>query len=267
LLVQGLFAQSARLYSVRGDELWKRDHPRLPRLLPQWIGFLDAGHLLAHHVTAKGKAAGFDTLDLQGQVVDTWNAPENWTNAAINPDRRLLAVLSGDLRSKMLIIDYPSRKVIRTESNPTWLYPDGSRSESSSWYFAEAGKTMCAVGNVESHDIHPQCWDIDSGQKIGAYERFLEGAPAGASIHGSRLVLTQSLFLWRRRGSETISGGRVVWDFRAGTEVAAWEPGTQNVEAIGGVQPILQPAPVAISSTGRYVAEGADGILRIYELP
>jgi hypothetical protein len=182
--MQGLFAQSAKLYSVQGNELWKRDHPRLG--LPQWIiGFLDAGHLLAHHITDKGKAAGFDTLDLQGKVIDSWTAPANWTSAAMNADRRLLAAFSGDVRSKMLIIDYPSRQVIQSESNPTWLYRDGGRSESASWYFAEAGKTICAVGNVESHDLHTQCWDIDTGQKIAEYEGFLEGAPAVASIHGA----------------------------------------------------------------------------------
>jgi hypothetical protein len=90
-------------------------------------------------------------------VIDTWSAPKNWTSAVINPDRRLLAAFSGDLRTKMLIIDYPSKKVIQTESNPTWLYRDGDRSVGAAWYFAEAGKTICAVGNVKSRGINTQC--------------------------------------------------------------------------------------------------------------
>jgi WD40 repeat protein len=268
LVVEGLFAQSAKLYNVRGDELWKSDHPRLGGLLPQWIvGFLDPGHLLAYHISAKGKAAGFDTLDPQGRVIDTWSAPKNWTSAAINPDRRLFAAFSGDLRIKLLIIDYASKKVVQSESNATWLYRDGNRSVGAAWYFAEAGKSICAVGNVKSREMHAQCWDIDSGQTIAEYRRFLEGAPAAASAHGSRLVLTQSWFLPSGRGSETFSGGRVIWDFRSGTEIAAWEPGTQAVETASDVPRIIQPAPVAISSTGRYVAEAAEGILRIYEMP
>jgi hypothetical protein len=59
----------------------------------------------------------------------------------------------------------------------------------------------------------------------------------------------------------------VVWDFRSGIEVAAWEPGTQTVETARDFQRIVRPAPAAISSTGRYIAEGTEGILRIYELP
>jgi hypothetical protein len=56
-----------------------------------------------------------------------------------------------------------------------------------------------------------------SAEKIAEYERFLEGAPAAASAHGSRVVLTQSWVLGNNRARrETFSGGRVVWDFRSG---------------------------------------------------
>jgi hypothetical protein len=49
---------------------------------------------------------------------------------------------------------------------------------------------------------------------------------------------------------------RVVWDFCSGIEVAAWE-----------VPQIAWTGHVAISSTGRYVAETAGALLRIYHLP
>jgi WD40 repeat protein len=269
LVVQGMLNGGAQLYNVRGDQLWKRDHPGKQVLLEPWIaGFIDPGHLLAHHVPAKGEPEGFDTLDLQGQVVDTWTAPKQWRGGSINSDRQLLAVFSDFAQSKLLIIDYPSKKVLQINSGATWLYRDGGRSALATAYFAESGKTICTVGSAQSHDTHAQCWDIDSGRKIAEYERFLDGAPAAASAHGSRIVLTQSWVLGNNRtGHETFSGGRVVWDFRSGAEVAAWAPAVQSVETNGNIRDIAEPSSVAISSTGRYIAEGADGILRIYELP
>jgi WD40 repeat protein len=268
LVVQGMVNGGAQLYNVRGDQLWKRDHPGKQVLLEPWIvGFIDPGHLLAHHVPARGDPDGFDTLDLDGQVVDTWTASKQWRGASIDSGRHLLAVFSDYAQSKLLVIDYPSKKVLQINSGSTWLYRDGGRSALATAYFAESGKTICTVGSPESHDTQAQCWDVDSGQKIAEYERFLGGAPAAASSHGPRLVLTQSWVLGNNRsGRETFSGGRVVWDFRSDAEVAAWNPAVQSVEN-GNVRDIAQPAPVAISSTGRYVAEGADGILRIYELP
>jgi WD40 repeat protein len=269
LVVQGMLSGSAQLYNVRGSQLWKREHPGKQVLLEPWIvGFIDPDHLLAHHVPTKGGPDGFETLDLQGQVVDTWTASKQWRGGSINSDRHLLAVFSDFAQSKLLIIDYPSKKVMRIQSDPTWLYRDGGRSALITAYFAQNGKTICTVGSAKSHDTHAQCWDLDSGQKIADFERFLGGRPAAASAHGSRIVLTQSWVLGNNRtGRETFSGGRVVWDFRSGAEVAAWAPAVQSLDRDRNVRDIAQPAPVAISPTGRYVAEGADGMLRIYELP
>jgi hypothetical protein len=81
-------------------------------------------------------------------------------------------------------------------------------------------------------------------------------------------VLTQGWVLGNNRtGRERFSGGRVVWDFRSSAEVAAWAPAVQYLETDRNVRDVAQPAPAAISPSGRYVAEGADGMLRIYELP
>jgi len=269
LVVQGMVNGGAQLYDVRGSQLWKREHPGKQVLLEPWIvGFIDPDHLLAHHVPAKGEPDGFETLDLQGQVVDTWTASKQWRGGSINSDRHLLAIFSDFAQSKLLIIDYPSKKVMRIQSDPTWLYRDGNRSALATAYFAESGKTICTVGSAESHDMHAQCRDVDSGQKIAEYERFLGGAPAAASVQGSRIVLTQGWVLGNNRtGRERFSGGRVVWDFRSSAEVAAWAPAVQYLETDRNVRDVAQPAPAAISPSGRYVAEGADGMLRIYELP
>ena len=266
LLVQvgSLFNGSANLYNLRGDALWKLDHPKSKPWLAPWIvGFLDTEHLLAHHVLSNGSASGFDTMDLQGHVTDTWTTSKEWNGAVLNSDRHLLAVFSDQEQSKLLIVDYSSKKVFPIKSDPTWLYRDGNRSWRISAYFAESGKTICTVGSAESRDTLPQCWDADSGRKFAEYKRFPGGLPAAASAHGSRIVLTQGWFIPRKKDSEKFSGGRVVWDFRSGREVATLEAQGQSPDKYG----IVHPAPIAISATGHYLAEGANGILRIYELP
>jgi hypothetical protein len=256
----------AKLYSVRGNQLW--EHVNAGQTM--WdadggvFGFLDPEHLLARQISDKGKPVGFETLDLQGHVIDTWPEQKQWHVAAMNPDRHLVAVFPDRYLSKTLIIDYPSKRVIQTKSNPTWLYPGGGRSQGVLEYFVEAGKTICTVGSAESRAVDAECRDVDSGHKIAEFHRFTGGWPAAASDRASRLVLTQETRFWSRKGNEIDAyGERVVWDFRSGAEIAAWGIRGQSSGANG----VIQPSAVAISSTGHYLAEGADGSFQIYELP
>ncbi len=227
------------------------------------FGFLDSKHLLAISTPAKGMPAAFETLDLQGQVVDTSTVPKHWTVADISPERGLLAVLT-DHASKTLVVDYTSKKVILTRDNPHSNYAyfyEGGRWQ----YFTQSGKTLCSVGSVGTgdpqFDTTTECWDVDSGRKIAHFDPFLGGAPAAASSHGSRLVLTRTRSFPKR---DTVlvfpQGERVVWDFSFDVEIAAWE-----VPQIANSSYIFDH--VAISSSGRYVAEAAGTLLRIYQLP
>jgi hypothetical protein len=129
-----------------------------------------------------------------------------------------------------------------------------------------------------------ECRDVDSGTKINEFRRFQggtsarefqsfqEGDPPEASTQGSRLLLTHiTPFPSKDKldvtGKTVVYGERVVWDFRSGAEVATWgmpQDVWKNVTH-SFTQPV--PVPIVISATGRYIAEGAGGVLRIYELP
>jgi hypothetical protein len=253
----------AKLLNLRGDQLWARDAPQSlrPSRRPagEVFGFLDNDDLIAE-LLAKHKPAAFATLDLQGQVTGTWPVPKKWTIEAVSPDRRLLAVFSDEYPSKALIVNYSSESVIRSQSSATWLYRNGVRAQAAVQFFTEAGRTLCGVQGPENEAWPAQCWDVDTGQKIAEFHGFSGGWPAAASAHASRLVLTQFRTFFRRQIDSY--GERVVWDFRSGAEVASMPVQGQNLWDVE-----LQPAPIAISATGHYLAEGADGILRIYELP
>jgi hypothetical protein len=99
VLVQG-FANNrnpsngiVKLWDLKGDELLHRDGPGFSEDRPVGgiFGILDPEHLLARSIPVKGTPAAFETINLQGQVVDTWTVPKHWTVVDISPDRGLLA--------------------------------------------------------------------------------------------------------------------------------------------------------------------------------
>jgi len=247
----------AKLWNLRGEELSHHDGRAI-------FGFLDAEHLLARGIPAKTTNGAFETIDLNGQVVDTWAAPEHWMVVDISSDRHLLAVLPDDQATQTLVVDYPSKKVVLTQDNP---YQDLSKSRGNQTreFFAEGGRTLCSVGSAliseSKFDLATECWDVDSGKRIAKFDGFRGGTPAAASSRGSRIVLTHyTMVRATERPPVNVGVDYVVWDYRSGTQVAAWKAPTRTT--------IAQHAPfVAISSTGRYLAEIVGDVLRIYELP
>jgi hypothetical protein len=272
VLVQGVNQNSRNPYKegivtiwdLEGNELLRRNGPGLSADIPAGgvFGFLDASHLLARRIPAKGPPA-FETINLQGGTADTWTVPKHWRVVDMSPDRSLLAVLT-DRFLKTLIVEYPSKKVILSKDNPYGR----TGGDGGSWqYFTEKGKTLCSVGSVgrlnPELDTVTECWDVDSGKKVAQFDGFRGGAPAAASSGGSRLVLTHNTaFPLKNSGLLFPRGERIVWDFRSDTVVASWE--APQVASVGAM-PIYDSA--AISASARYVAESAGAVFRIYELP
>jgi hypothetical protein len=169
---------------------------------------------------------------------------------------------TNDPQTKTFVLDYQTKAIVQpwSEGGPFW---DQS--------FAEGGKSVCAVGGYGRGSLHAQCWDVASGKRIAEFNGFTGGQPAAVSTRGSRVVLTHIRFF--RGITEEFDmksyKNRVVWDFRTGKEVVAWAPQTQ-VSETGSSHQLENPtewAPFAISPTGRYLAEGGNGVLRIYSLP
>ena len=249
-----------KVWNLRGEELFRRT---LLDIGPPGgiFGFLDPEHLLVRGGSTR-KRHEFEILDLHGKVVDTWTVPKHWRVVDISPDRHLLAVLSDEQAAQTLVVDYPSKQVVLAKDNPyDFLLASGGSGE----YFTEDGRTLCSVGSVgdPQFDTVTECWDVDSGKRIAKFDGFLGGAPAAASSHGSRLVLTNNAVLPKRSAALVyFHAERVVWDFRAGTEFAAWDTPQTVVP-----NPSHIHDSVVISSTGRYVAETVGALLRIYEIP
>ncbi len=217
------------MYNIRGELLWTGPHSG------PLLGFVAPGRILTLHNKANGHFAGFDTIDIP--------------TSAVTPS-------------------------VRGESEPRHTLSEHSIGR----IFAENGKTLCGAALVGSFKNYPVCWDVDTGRTIAEFRGVDGGEPASASTRGSRMVLSNvneiaGDYLVRsgarsRPGAET-RGGRVVWDFRSGTEVAAWRPSAAKTawpNGLGvGVSDLF--APVAISPSGNYVAEAVGDELHIYQIP
>lgn len=214
------------------------------------------------------------TIDLDGRVLEEFTLPKDWEGAmrTINPDRHLMVFETSipydkcgerDCASRF-VVDYTTKRVVQR-----WEWPGGPLGQT---YFAEAGRTLCGATDSGRDSRWTQCYDVASGERVAEFKGFKGGYPAAASVGASRMVLSH-IDLIRGINEEFDRDSykdRVVWDFRAGGEVAEWTPltrvqehdydGTSTRRTTGW-------GPFAISSSGHYLAEGGNGTLRIYEIP
>ncbi len=266
-----------KAYNLRGELLWTGPSSG------GMAGFIDPGHLLVRHRQRNHKPAGFDTINVRTSAVTPWPVPRHWMFAAMNPDRRLVAMFPDSEKTKTVIVDYATGKVLQSMKNQVSdLY----------WYgpmfvhFAEHGKAVCfAALDAQSFSVrfsnYPICRDVDTGRTIAELKTVDGGEPADASSAGTRVVLTNlngfpgasRTEAESRSKADAISGpglqtysGNVVWDVRSGEEIAAWKPGDLRLALLG--QPLAGTVPtVAISSSGKYVVMGFGDEVRVYELP
>jgi hypothetical protein len=188
--------------------------------------------------------------------------------------------------SKTVIVDYATGKVVQSLTNQNQATCSGgafpvcelANYSAPQVYFAENGKTLCEAAAVGSFKNYPVCRDISTGKTIAEFRDVDGGLPASVSTGGARMVLSRLNYLpaanYRKNwgantpGAETWAG-RLVWDFRTGTEVAAWSSSTRPTAWLGqfGAASGLSAPWASISPLGRYVAEVLGDELHIYEVP
>jgi hypothetical protein len=244
---------SPKVYNLRGELQWTGPPSG------EIAGFVRPGRLLARHAIGKGKFTGFDSFDIGTSAVTPWPAPRHWSIGAISPERHLLAVFPDTWRSKTLIVDYATGKVLQSMKNHV------AAESGTPWvYFAEHGKTLCSAASPGVSSNYPICRDVDTGKTIAELKGINGGESADASAGSSRMVVTKMNDFPSLSGVGLTYSANVVWDFRRGAEIAAWAaPGLE-------VRPLflsVVPPVVAISSSGRHVALQSGEELRIYELP
>jgi hypothetical protein len=137
--------------------------------------------------------------------------------------------------------------------------------------FAEHGHVLCAGDNgvdlYQDSKVPPRCMDADTGKTISEAARVVGGAPLATAEHATRVVVSDHKSAWNFlfREYDTTTTRRVVWDFRKNAEIASWKP-VEQTYTLFSAKLTKDVAAFAISPDGEYVAEGGNGILRLYKV-
>ena len=208
------------------------------------------------------------TYDTNCRIVDQWETGQVWAISAASAERGLLLMeplpdLPGTRIEKAgrILVDALRKSVVRRFGQ-----------EMAGSVFAEKGKVLCAAVRPSEHgSFPPRCYDVDNGTKIAQANGINGGVPIAAASLASRVVASDvrvKPFLFLDYNHDDYTARRVVWEIRTGKELAAWKPAKQEYEF-----PAL-PAPTrakgyftfTISPDGEYIAEGGNGIVRLYKI-
>jgi hypothetical protein len=237
---------------------------------------LDSEHFLVNgakprHARAPGDPTTFIKIfDLACKVVDTWASEEPWVIERFDTGRKLMAAYKvirfnrevGGTEDEMFVVEFPSKTIIRR-------WPAGISGRGMA--FAEGGRTVCLIASYSRKHEAPQCWDLASGEMIAELSSVNGGGPDSVSSEGSRIVLSDYRYI---RGITEDSDmhqfrRRLIWDFRTGKEIASWVPDEQSFELQakpGGPKIWKDLWQFSLSSSGKYLAEGGDAKLRLYQV-
>jgi hypothetical protein len=203
----------------------------------------------------------FKFFDSECQLQGEWEVPEAWQIHDVSIERGLIAMTRklGFDTNEYLMVDPITRKVIRR-----WFNNSGPYGQ-----LADGGKAICGGGDVEEKGKAPLiCWDVDTGDKIGQSPTINGGDPMVTAAHSSRIVASSNRRVRRPFFSDnvgTVVDRQAVWDFRKGTELVSWRPKSQSYMDINNER-VAAPFQVAISPDGEYIAEGGNGIVRLYKI-
>ncbi len=187
--------------------------------------------------------------------------PRGWLISDVSTDRGLLSVLRDISLSEEdgLIVDPRTRRVGR----PWKDTPGGA------WQFADSGNAICQGGAGFNAERTPAvCRNVDTGKVIGETIRSGE-RPIETAAHATRVVVTdyqRSKIPFSYEYHSTFKG-RYVWDFGTGQELASWQPESQTYPNVfSPPKTITEPYNFAMSPDGQYIAEGGNGIIRLYKI-
>jgi hypothetical protein len=203
----------------------------------------------------------FKFFDSECKPQGQWEVTEAWQIHDVSIERGLVAMTRklGFNTYTFLTVDPIARKIIRR-----WSADNGNMGS-----FADGGKVMCRGGDVIGKGKAPSiCWDVDTGNKIGQPPTINGGDPMVTAAHSSRIVASSNRRVRRPFFSDnvgTVVDRQVVWDFRSGEELVSWRPKSQSYIDVNNER-VEEPFQFTISPDGEYIAEGGNGIVRLYKI-
>jgi hypothetical protein len=226
------------------------------------------GRITPVKIDFKHPHSRFALFNSHCELVDSWAVDDAWLTDDISSESGLALVQQGaydrppseHLRATLLV-DFRSKRVLRQWSTNE-LLPKQVR-------FADGGKVVCAAaGGVGRNVVPVRCVDVDTGKVIAEATGVKRAWSITTASESSRVVIAQYRREPENKPTTLVVERRIVWDFRTGRQIVAWRPEFQKWRfPIGEIKHWRSnPFVFAISPTGRYIAEGGNGVLRLYEI-
>jgi hypothetical protein len=198
--------------------------------------------------------------------IGTWGIADKWFLQDISQDRSVILVVreGGDSSLReFLVVDPMSQTIVHH-----WP-ADAVHGQQ----FADRGEAICSGSGVTSGGRIPvECFEVETGKKIGEAPTINGGLPMAVATKASRIVASD----YRRRLSLITDDlftaalqRRVVWDFRSGKEIVSWHPSSQTYRLRspdGQAKIVKEPARFAISPDGNRIAEAGNATLHLYQI-
>jgi hypothetical protein len=201
-------------------------------------------------------------------VEDSWHMPSrfSWVRGTC-PQAGFIEIRDA---TETHLLKYPSHTTARQ-----WTW-DGLVTLGGT-IFADSCKAICSgersVNDRKASSL-AACWSTSTGEKIledakltrTDNEAYVGGGAALLAVTVSHWTCLDGKF-WRNLdmdGCATRLTGRVLWNIRTGEEVLSWPVREQQLGV--GDRKSSGPFALALSETGKYLAEGGLGRVQLYEV-
>jgi hypothetical protein len=135
--------------------------------------------------------------------------------------------------------------------------------------FGDGGSVICdGTAAYAPGRLPVRCWAVDTGRQIAEAPTINGGAPISVAARASRAIGSdyQYIPIPFTDKFKQVMRRRVVWDFGTGKEIASWKPQLQPYDIGGKPETTKDWFQFSISPDGQYVAEGGNGLLRLYHV-
>jgi hypothetical protein len=187
----------------------------------------------------------------------------------------------------------PQAGLIGVQNVPTWpkseimethlvSYPGHATARQWKWdalatmggmILADSCKAICS-GIKDGKAFHAACWSTRTGEKIVDDARLTRTDEQQFNASGGTL-LAVTVSQWACRNSRfwqvldmdgcaSRESRRVLWNVETGQEVVSWPVQRQQISVVGRKQSSL--FAIALSPSGRYLAEGGMGRVQLYDV-
>jgi WD40 repeat protein len=215
------------------------------------------------------RIGGDKSIELLGpDCVPVGTGPGPFREVATCP--RLDLVLSEHLDGESASVKV--RDTNQWSAKQSWEWPNSSILPG--LRFADSCRAVCTGTEGKSKGTSLACWDIGTGQKVNGNPSVVLDIASIASTGGELVAMTDHKIIdhegkiWvylDMDGTYLRPKRQVVWNLRTGKEVASWHAQIQKFEINPG-EIREQQFLLALSPSGKYLAEGGSGSVTLYRL-